>query len=79
MVIVKNIFIIIDPNLCPISGDHLVGPVIALQREVDLQEVVAGLDDAQDAVNLHPLHIRADPHLGHVVDLEDWEPSYPHR
>ncbi len=56
-------------NLSSVSGDHLIRSVVTLQREVDLENVVAGLDDPQDAVDLHALHALVNTHLSHVVNL----------
>ena len=35
--------------LGPVPVDHLVAAVVSLEREVDLQDVGAGLDDLQDS------------------------------
>ena len=52
--------------LGPVPVDHLVAAVVPLQREVDLQDVGAGLDDLQDAVGLLLLLLAARAHVLHV-------------
>ena len=55
--------------LSSVPGDHLVWSVVTLKGEVDLQDVVAGLDDAQDAVNLLPLDIVSDAQFAQLLNL----------
>lgn len=56
-------------NLSPVSLDHFVRSVVALEREVDLENVVAGLDDAQDPVDLLAFHLGGDTHLAQLFNL----------
>lgn len=50
-----------------IAVDHLVGAVVPLDGEGDLQHVVAGLHDLQDATGLVALLLKGDALL-HLLD-----------
>ena len=53
--------------LSSIASDHLVGSVVSLQREVDLQDVGAGLYQPEDPVALGHLLVPGNPLVLHVV------------
>ena len=53
--------------LSPVGIDHLEGAIVALQGEVHLEDVSAGLDDLQDAVRLLHLLLPVGADILHVL------------
>ena len=55
--------------LGPIAGDHLKTSIILLQREADLDDVMAGLHHLQDAAHLLGLIVPRGARFHHVDEV----------